>query len=162
MSMNKSDATIFAEAQARQHQDAPRRNAQYDNDWARVKPSFSSTEIAPLPGAKDDGGKDPMGLLPVRALRLVAKVLEWGARGTPRPDGTKGYGENNWQGVATSRYYDAALRHLHDFRAGKRYDDGPGGSGLPHLAHAACCILFMLAQTEGLDPKFPEWKEEPK
>lgn len=101
------------------------------------------------PGAqKDDNGKRPWRLLPTKAVGLVVDVLGYGAYLAPRPDGTKGYGENNWQGIESLRYYDAALRHLTAWKLGERLDSA---SGLPHLAHAACCILFMLAQCEGVD-----------
>lgn len=101
------------------------------------------------PGAqKDNTGKRLWKLLPTKAVGLVVDVLGYGAYLAPRPDGTKGYGENNWQGIPTLDYYDAALRHLTAWKLGERLDSA---SGLPHLAHAACCILFMLAQCEGVD-----------
>lgn len=111
-------------------------------------------------GQKDDSGKIPTHLLPRKALLEVAKVLAWGAYHTPRPDGKKGYGENNWQKVETARYVAALDRHLAAVMSGERYDSGPNGSGLPHAAHLACCALFILAQTEGLDretAELPEW-----
>lgn len=102
------------------------------------------------PGAqKDNSGKRLWKLLPTKAVGLVVDVLGYGAYLAPRPDGTKGYGENNWQGIPTLDYYDAALRHLTAWKLGERLDSA---SGLPHLAHAACCVLFMLAQCEGVDP----------
>lgn len=102
------------------------------------------------PGAqKDNSGKRLWKLLPTKAVGLVVDVLGYGAYLAPRPDGTKGYGENNWQGIPTLDYYDAALRHLTAWKLGERLDSA---SGLSHLAHAACCILFMLAQCEGVDP----------
>lgn len=101
------------------------------------------------PGAqKDNTGKRLWKLLPTKAVGLVVDVLGYGAYLAPRPDGTRGYGENNWQGIPTLDYYDAALRHLTAWKLGERLDSA---SGLPHLAHAACCVLFMLAQCEGVD-----------
>jgi len=104
-------------------------------------PEEAHAEGPVLPAAprKDDQGKDRMSLLPWKALRLAAKVLTFGAQK---------YGSNNWQGVSTERYEDALLRHYEAWRGGERNDQE---SGLPHLAHAACCVLFILAQTEGLD-----------
>lgn len=86
------------------------------------------------PGAKHDAGKPRFSLLPHRALAAVMAVLEYGA---------EKYGADNWQKVesARTRYYDAAQRHLMAWWLGQ--DDDPE-SGLPHLAHAACCVLFLL------------------
>ena len=57
--------------------------------------------------------------------------------------GAAKYGQDNWQRVpeARQRYFDAAMRHLLAWWDGERLD---AESGLPHLAHAGCCILFLL------------------
>lgn len=85
-------------------------------------------------GKKHDGAKSRVDLIPVVALLRVGEVLAFGARK---------YGEDNWQHVpqARDRYYAAALRHLYAWRDGEENDPE---SGLPHLAHAACCVLFLL------------------
>jgi hypothetical protein len=100
------------------------------------------------PGRKDDGGKLRVDLLPIGALQEVAKVLTFGA---------DKYGANNWQNVSPrSRYYGAALRHLWARARGGVTDPE---SGLPHLAHAACCILFLLSAEAGFDD--PEaWEDD--
>lgn len=84
-----------------------------------------------------------MSLFPLDAVREIAKVLYYGAFEKPRPDGSKGYGRDNWQLVqdARERYYDAAVRHLTAFHEGERYD----AERLHHLACAGCCVLFLLA-----------------
>lgn len=85
-------------------------------------------------GRKDDAGKAPMGLLPGDALREVARVLGHGA---------EKYTPNGWRSVRPgSRYLDAALRHLSAYADG---EDTDPESGLSHLAHAGCCVLFMLS-----------------
>lgn len=85
-------------------------------------------------GRKDDGGKLRYRLLPVRPLRRVVEVLEFGARK---------YAVDNWQKVpeARERYTDALMRHVEAWRGGEQVDPE---SGLPHLAHAICCALFLL------------------
>lgn len=92
--------------------------------------------IAPRPmdpGKKNDTGKRRYSLLPSEALATVVDVLGYGA---------KKYGDYNWRGVTPhERYYDAAVRHLEAWREGEWLDE----SGLPHLAHAACSILLLLA-----------------
>jgi hypothetical protein len=64
----------------------------------------------------------------------VLRVLEFGA---------KKYGAENWREVpdARRRYYDAADRHLRAWWEGEALDPDTGES---HLAHAACCLLFLL------------------
>lgn len=82
---------------------------------------------------KDDAAKPRVDLLPPEALLEVARVLGFGA---------DKYGAENWRGVEAQRYYAAALRHLFAWKLGAPTDTE---SGLPHLAHAACSVLFMLA-----------------
>lgn len=95
-------------------------------------------------GHKNDKGKLAFRLIPLDALKETVRVLMFGAFEAPREDGTKGYGEDNWIHVpqARERYYDAALRHLTAWYEGERNDQV---SGLHHLAHASCCVLFNLA-----------------
>jgi hypothetical protein len=76
------------------------------------------------------------------ALEEVCKVLHYGAYLAPRPDGSKGYGENNWQGVRpASRYSAAGMRHILRNLAGETHDKE---SRLAHLAHAITCGLFEM------------------
>lgn len=101
------------------------------------------------PGAqKDNTGKRQWWLLPWEAVGLGVDVLMYGAYDAPRPDGTTGYGANNWQGIPTIDYLDAAVRHINSWRAGEWQDPA---SKKAHLAHAWCCITFALAQTMRTD-----------
>lgn len=82
---------------------------------------------------KSDDGKVMMGAIPPRALMAVARVLTSGARK---------YGRDNWHQVpARSRYYDAAQRHLVAWWSGEDKDPDTQES---HLAHAVCCLMFLL------------------
>ena len=91
-------------------------------------------------GIKHDHDKLRVELLPVGALESVAAVLTHGA---------KKYKDDNWQYVMPRRrYYGAGLRHVWRRVRGEKLDKE---SGLPHLAHAACCILFLLSFEVGLD-----------
>jgi hypothetical protein len=84
-------------------------------------------------GTKHDADKLPMHLLSTEALEQVAAVLQFGAQK---------YVANNWRkGFVWSRPLSAALRHLLAFNAG---EDRDPESGLSHLAHAACCVMFLL------------------
>lgn len=53
-----------------------------------------------------------------------------------------GSGRSNWRkGMLWSRLADAALRHLLKWVSGSRVDEE---TGLSHLAHAMCCLMFLL------------------
>lgn len=87
-----------------------------------------------MEGVKHDGEKDRWDLLPWGEVRDVVKVLTFGAGK---------YKDNNWQKVSNGerRYFSAAMRHITARELGERIDPE---SGLPHLAHAICCLLFWL------------------
>lgn len=87
-----------------------------------------------MEGVKLDKEKARWDLLPIVALRIVVLVLTFGARK---------YAPDNWQKVpdGRTRYYAAALRHMTDWWGGERLDPE---SGLHHLGHAICCLLFAL------------------
>lgn len=95
-----------------------------------------SIEMIEPAGMKHDGGKLDYTLLPWDGLEEVVKVLEFGA---------KKYSRDNWRKVdsADTRYLAAAFRHLIAHNSGEVNDPE---SGLPHLAHAGCCVLFLLAK----------------
>lgn len=82
---------------------------------------------------KFDTDKLPLNLLSTEAMNQTAAVLKFGAQK---------YAEHNWRaGFAWSRPLAAAMRHLTAFNDG---EDRDPESGLSHLAHAACCIMFLL------------------
>lgn len=91
------------------------------------------TNVNNLSAIKHDQGKPSMALLPFVSLMEIAKVLDFGA---------EKYGADNWkQGFAWRRVGSAAMRHLGAWLDGEDNDEE---SGLSHLAHAGCCILFLL------------------
>ena len=85
-------------------------------------------------GRKDDDGKLRYDLVPDRAETELVAVLTYGA---------SKYGPNNWRRVdgMNARYFAAARRHLAAWRSGERIDPE---SGLAHLAHAVCSLMFLL------------------
>jgi hypothetical protein len=86
----------------------------------------------PKLGRKFDGQKPRMSLVPLKELWQVIDVLEYGA---------KKYAPDNWKYVPNSkqRYFDAAMRHITARQMGEVNDSE---TGLPHLAHCICCLLF--------------------
>ena len=99
--------------------------------WEQVVAGLSET---PKHGVKYDDGKARWELIPFRAMRDVVDVLTYGSRK---------YADDNWKIVpdARKRYISAAFRHLTDWAGGEKKDSETGKS---HLAHAICCLLFLL------------------
>ena len=98
-------------------------------------PNITNTcvEIPQGTALKFDVDKLPLNLLSTEAMNQTAAVLAFGAQK---------YAAHNWRaGFAWSRPLAAAMRHLTAFNDG---EDRDPESGLSHLAHAACCIMFLL------------------
>jgi hypothetical protein len=98
-------------------------------------PNITNTcvEIPQGTALKFDQDKLPLHLLSTEAMNQTAAVLAFGAQK---------YAEHNWRsGFVWSRPLSAAMRHITAFNAG---EDRDPESGLSHLAHAACCIMFLL------------------
>lgn len=89
-------------------------------------------------GRKFDSGKPEFSLLPPWATEAVARVLTIGAQK---------YEVNNWKFVPNGkfRYVNAAMRHLFAHLRGEIKDPETGES---HLAHAICCLMFILDSEE--------------
>ena len=109
------------------------------SDPARIEPTWTmdqETNRLTLPqgtALKFDTDKLPLHLLSTEAMNQTAAVLKFGAQK---------YAEHNWRkGFAWSRPLAAAMRHITAFNNG---EDKDPESGLSHLAHAACCIMFLL------------------
>ena len=89
-------------------------------------------------GIKFDSKKPRWSLLPWKQVEEVVDVLTYGS---------EKYADDNWKIVpnAPSRYLDATLRHITAWVHGERTDQETGRS---HLAHAICCLLFMMWHSE--------------
>lgn len=91
-----------------------------------------SKEMKESPGTKHDAGKLRLDLIDPEFLTGLAGVLGFGANL---------YGEYNWtKGIQWSRIYGALLRHIQSAMFEYPYDVE---SGLHHLDHAACCLMFL-------------------
>jgi len=85
-------------------------------------------------GRKDDNGKLPYHLLAPEFLEGTAEVLAFGAAK---------YAPRNWErGMAWSRPFSALMRHMWAWWRGERADPE---TGISHLYHAACCLMFLAA-----------------
>tara|TARA_B100000768_G_scaffold153733_1_gene150066 strand:- start:1469 stop:1921 length:453 start_codon:yes stop_codon:yes gene_type:complete len=97
-------------------------------------------EEVPTKFVKADDAKTRYDLLPPELLEETAKVLTFGAQK---------YSAHNWaQGASWSRYFSAMMRHMWAWWRG---EDNDPETGFSHLAHAACCLSFLIAyQRRGL------------
>lgn len=100
-------------------------------------------------GTKFDKDRIQLQLLPPAALAEIGAVLTFGA---------KKYAEWNWaKGIKASRLIRAALGHIWAWWAG---EDNDPETGLSHLAHAGCCILFLLDQN--LSARAADYDDRPR
>ena len=84
---------------------------------------------------KYDNSKTDWSLMPFEAVEEINKVLEFGAQK---------YSAHNWKtgkGFKYSRVLNSLLRHVFAYIRG---EDRDPESGLSHLAHAGCNIVFLL------------------
>jgi len=90
-------------------------------------------------GKKADQGKTRFDLIDPKFIEEIAKVMTIGA---------SKYSSNNWQHVNdfTARYTAATHRHINAWQQGELMDQE---SQLPHLAHAASNLMFLLWQDRG-------------
>lgn len=95
---------------------------------------MGKNQIVQNEGRKDDMGKLPWHLLPPDAIEEILEVLKYGA---------DKYAPRNWeQGMHWSRPFAALMRHMW---AWWRREPCDNESGISHLAHAGCCLLFLLS-----------------
>jgi len=84
-------------------------------------------------GLKYDEGKVNLSLLSSTAIIQLGQVLTFGERK---------YAAHNWRkGILYSRVMSACLRHIFTYLGGEKVDSE---TGLSHLAHAMCCLMFLL------------------
>lgn len=101
-------------------------------------------------GKKLDDGKSRIDLVDAEFLEGLGDVLRFGA--------TK-YDAHNWRGgISYSRLLGAAYRHLGAINKGEDYDPE---SGMPHVYHLACCVMFlswMMKHRPDLDDRYKNAK----
>lgn len=121
-------------------------------EWqARYENLSRAEERMEQKGLKFDQDKPRMDLLPYSSLEEIAKVLTFGA---------KKYTAGNWaKGLHYSRLISAAQRHIGSMNEG---EDTDPESGLPHSAHAACCLLFLIWMQKNKPEMDDRWIHETK
>lgn len=97
----------------------------------------------------DNLDKPALTLVPPVFVEGIAKVLMKGAQK---------YARGNWmRGMSYSGVIDAMKRHIAAIERGEDLDDGPGGSGLPHIFHLGCEAAFYAHFTTG--PRSDEYAQ---
>jgi hypothetical protein len=113
------------------------RDSRAEAEYAALFAAHPTKPVAPaklVTGYKADEGKPSFTLLPFDALGCIMKVLTFGAIK---------YAPRNWEkGMNWTRPWDACIRHL---EAWMRREDGDPETGMSHLWHAGCMILFLIA-----------------
>jgi len=86
-----------------------------------------------MDGVKKDQDKPMYALLSNVAINEVVKVMTFGAQK---------YSANNWRGgMLWTRLISASLRHIFAWMGGENLDPE---TKISHLAHAMCCLMFLL------------------
>lgn len=97
-------------------------------------------------GIKYDQEKSRVDLIDSDFLEELGMVLKFGS---------EKYGPDNWRGgIKIRRIIGAALRHLYAIMRNEDYDKE---SGLRHVAHLACNVMFlavMLKTRPDMDDRF--------
>lgn len=105
---------------------------------------FEEQEEMQLKGMKFDDNKLRWDLLPVVPVEQIVEIIT---------HGSKKYAPENWKNVDVMRFYSAAMRHLTAWKKGEEFDKD---SGLTHLAHVGCNILFMMWIEENKVRHYPK------
>ena len=103
--------------------------------------------------SSESAAKPRLDLVPWPAVEQIAEVLTYGAAK---------YDDNNWaRGARWGRYFAALCRHLFAWWGGENLDPE---TGLSHLAHAGCCLLFLMSYQRngwGTDDRFTGPDQQP-
>jgi hypothetical protein len=111
----------------------PRRVTAVPDGFGTSKDLLGDMLTSPKPlGTKFDSLKPRWSLVPKGVIAQVVDVLTFGAAK---------YSADNWMYVAPDKYYNALNRHIDAWRNGEKLDEE---TGKHHLAHALCCLMFML------------------
>lgn len=116
-------------------------------DNKKVLENLAKTDTGAI---KYDQEKPDFSLLSSIAITKVTEVMTFGK---------KKYSAHNWRaGFKFSRVLAAALRHIFAYLGGESKDPETGFS---HLAHAACCLMFLL-EFEQTHPELDDRYKAPK
>jgi hypothetical protein len=111
----------------------------------QIEPLEESTTSA----KKNDSQKPDLSMLPFESIIEVCRVMDYGAIK---------YDKHNWRkGMNWTRLSSAVLRHLFAWISG---EDKDPETGITHLAHAACGLLFLISYEKGQVGNDDRYKDE--
>ncbi|MGN0656578.1 MAG: dATP/dGTP diphosphohydrolase domain-containing protein [Ruminiclostridium sp.] len=97
------------------------------------QPEEMEEEMQPNTEYKHDTDKTRLDLVESSLIEAVGRIRTYGVQKYHSPD--------NWRKVEKYRYVAAAMRHFEAYRSGEKNDPE---SGMPHLWHVACNIMFLI------------------
>jgi hypothetical protein len=105
-------------------------------------------EMSSTQALRYNTGKPQWSLVDFQALEPMVRVLMYGAEKYTK-DGVSG--AHNWkQGLPTTEICDSLVRHLAAYLNG---EDNDPESGLPHIGHMLCNLMFLSHMTY----QNPQW-----
>lgn len=115
-------------------EDFSKHTMKHPEDW-RAKTDKIPPGAAQSIAMKFDSGKTDWSLMPFEAIEEINKVLDFGARK---------YAAHNWKtgtGFRYTRVLSSLLRHTFAWARGEDLDPE---SGLSHLSHMGCNVIFLI------------------
>lgn len=111
------------------------------------KSKFAASETGAL---REALGVPYLRQVPLEALAAGATALEYGA---------EKYDNRNWEkGLPWQQMIDSMRRHIDAFERREEYDDGPDGSGLPHICMIVAGAMMLstsVMRNIGKDDRLP-------
>jgi len=105
-------------------------------------------------GAKNDGAKPDLGLIPIEALEECAKAFMYGEKKYHRYNFTKG--------ISVNRLLAASLRHINQSIWESENDPESGNNHLGHALASISMALYMAKHRPDLDDRYIKVKDELK
>ena len=97
-----------------------------------------------------NAGKPEWSLVDFQSLEPMVRVLEFGA---------KKYSRNNWKkGLPINSILDSLMRHVIAYKDGEDLDPE---SGVSHIGHMMCNLMFLSYVDRNLKEKFDDREEPP-
>ena len=121
--------------------------------WANVEEKSKPQPIADFVGKVDGGGIKQVMFSPKSGVQMISPHFVEGI-GNVLTYGAKKYAKNNWmRGMSQTEVFGGILRHLFAWFRGEDKDE----SGMPHLWHAACGLMFLVHFTS--DEKYVQFDD---
>lgn len=125
---------LLTAGKARERFLVPTQTADDELDLSNPIEKETGTAVQPCGDEnKHDGDKVRLDLVEPSLINAVGRVRTFGVKKYPD--------EQSWRKVSKQRYIAATMRHFEAYRSGELLDSE---SGLPHLWHVACNIMFLI------------------